>query len=68
MSDQRERDLRHAREDNRNELAKMSRFAAELEAHETELRRVENDRWMRKIQACLPVVDPQPCDFPGCVE
>ena len=36
--------------------------------HEAALRRVENDRWRRRLLACLPVVSPLETDFPGCVE
>jgi hypothetical protein len=39
-----------------------------LEEHDLALYEHANARWQRRLQALLPVVNPGPCDFPGCVE
>lgn len=40
----------------------------QLIRHEEKVRDLERARMKRNIQALLTVVDPQPCDFEGCVE
>jgi hypothetical protein len=38
-----------------------------LKRHEYKIRE-ERARVKRNLQSVLTVVEPQPCDFPGCVE
>lgn len=49
-------------------LHEMAAYEAALRARERKLVDEELERYKRNIQVLMPVANPQPSDFEGCVE
>jgi hypothetical protein len=49
-------------------LHELAAYEAALRARERRIVSQELDRYKDNLRALMPVENPQPCDFPGCVE
>lgn len=54
--------------DAEHRIHELAKYEHALRTRERRLAREEVERYKRNLQALLPVVEPKPTDFEGCVE